>query len=233
VNAVPVICALLAVPAGWASGVLIDRVPDRLALWPPPGIRVTGRYLACELVILGTFVALGYRLESAPALLIVGYLVLAAVLVTLSAIDIACFRLPDRIVLPALGVGTAIVVAESLRAGEPRRIAFALCGLGIYFGVLLVFHLISPAGMGFGDVKLAALMGLYLGWLAASYAAVFVLVVWALGIGAVTASVVGLILIAVQGLNRRTPIPFGPYLAFGTMLVVLLSPHLVTLKLSV
>ena len=232
-NAVPVICALLALPTGWAAGVLMDRIPDRLALWPPPGIRLNGRYLAVQVVVVATFIALGYRFESAPALLIVGYLVLAALLITVSAIDIACFRLPDRIVLPGLAVSVVIVVAESLRAGQPRRIGFALAGLGIYFGVLLVFHLVSPAGMGFGDVKLAALMGLYLGWLAAGYATVFVLVLYALGIGAIVASVVGISLIAIQGMNRRTPIPFGPYLAFGTMVVVLLTPHLVTLTLSV
>ncbi len=231
-NAVPVICALLAVPASWSAGLLIDRVPDRLALWPPPGLRVTGRYLACDLVILGTFIALGYRFESAPALLVLTYLLLAAVLVAVSAIDIAVHRLPDRIVLPALGVGVVLVVAESLRAGHPQRIAYALTGLGIYFGILLVFHLISPRGMGFGDVKLAAVMGLGLGWLAASYATVFVLVLWALGLGAVAASVLGILLIAVQGMNRRTEIPFGPYLAFGTLTVVLLTPHLVNLKLT-
>jgi leader peptidase (prepilin peptidase)/N-methyltransferase len=232
VNAVPVICALLALPAGWAGGLLMDRVPDRLALWPPPGIRLTGRYLAVQVVMLGTFIALGYRFESAPALLIVGYLVLAAVLITVSAVDIACFRLPDRIVLPGLGLSVLIVVVESLRASHPQRILLALSGLGIYFGILLVFHLISPAGMGFGDVKLAALMGLYLGWLAAGYATVFVLVLWALGLGALAASLLGVTLLAIQGRSRRTPIPFGPYLAFGTLLVVLLSPHLINFKLN-
>jgi leader peptidase (prepilin peptidase) / N-methyltransferase len=102
----------------------------------------------------------------------------------------------------------------------------------MYFGILLVVHLISPAGMGFGDVKLAALLGVGLGWLAAGYVTAFVLVVWALGIGAVAASVVGISLMAIQGLKRRTPIPFGPYLAFGGLFVVLLSRHLITLQLN-
>ena len=61
-------------------------------------------------------------------LLILGYLLLATVLVTVSAIDIDCFRLPDLIVLPALGASAVIVVAESLRAGHPQRIRFALTG---------------------------------------------------------------------------------------------------------
>ena len=46
------------------------------------------------------------------------------------------------------------------------------------------------------------------------------------------ATVVGAVMLGIQGRNRRTPIPFGPYLAFGTMLVVLLTPHLVTFSLS-
>ena len=112
-NALPVVCALLAVPASWAAGLLIDRVPDRLALWPPPSLRVTGQYLWCDLVMLGSFIALGYRFESAPVLLVVGYLLFAASLITVSIIDIACFRLPDRIVLPALGLMLAIVVLRA------------------------------------------------------------------------------------------------------------------------
>ena len=118
-NALPVVCALLAVPACWAAGLLIDRVPDRLALWPPPSLRVTGQYLWCDLVILGSFIALGYRFESAPVLVVVAYLVFAAALVTVSIIDIACFRLPDRIVLPALGLMLAIVVLRA-SGGHPR-----------------------------------------------------------------------------------------------------------------
>ncbi len=125
-----------------------------------------------------------------------------------------------------------IVVVESLREGHSTRISYALAGAGMYFGLLLVIHLISPRAMGFGDVKLAAVMGLYLGWLAAGYATVFVLVVWALGIGALAGAIFGMVMLTAQGASRRAAIPFGPYLAFGTMVVVLFTPHLVTLTLS-
>jgi leader peptidase (prepilin peptidase)/N-methyltransferase len=231
-NAAPVVCAVAAVPAGWFAGVLVDRVPDRLALRPLPGMRVHGRYLAMLVVILGLFIAVGFRFEDATWIRIAGYLLLSAVLVTVSAIDIDCFRLPDRIVLPSLALSAVIVVAGSLREGVPASILHAAVGAGVYFGILLVFHLISPGGMGFGDVKLAALMGLYLGWLAVGGVTAFVLVLWALLAAAVVATVVGATMLAVQGRNRRTPIPFGPYLAFGTMLVVLLTPHLVTFHLQ-
>jgi leader peptidase (prepilin peptidase) / N-methyltransferase len=232
VNAVPIVCAAAALPVGWFSGVLVDRVPERLALRPLPGVRVTGQYLAIHVVVLGLFIAVGFRFDDAPGLLIVGYLLLAAMLVTVSVIDIACFRLPDRIVLPSLAASVLIVVIESLREGHSTRIWYALTGAGIYFGLLLVFHLISPRGMGFGDVKLAAVMGLYLGWLGAGYATAFVLVLWALLVGAVLGSIVGISLLTIQGASRRTPIPFGPYLALGTMVVVLLTPHLLTAALK-
>jgi len=232
VNAVPVVCAVAAVPAGWFAGVLVDRVPDRLPFRPLPGLRVRGRHLAMQVAILALFLGVGFRFEHATWIRVAGYLLLAAALVTVSAVDIERFRLPDRIVLPSLGLSAAIVVAGSLREGRPAEIAYAASGAGIYFGILLVFHLVSPRGMGFGDVKLAALMGLYLGWLVLSVGTAFVLVLWALGAGAVVASVVSAILLGVQGANRRTPIPFGPYLAFGTMLVVLLTPHLVTFSLA-
>ena len=231
-HAVPVVCAVAAVPAGWFAGVLADRVPDRIPLRPLPGVRVHGRYLAMQVLILGLFIAVGFRFEDAVWIRIVGYLLLAGVLVTVSAIDIDCFRLPDRIVLPSLAASAAIVVAGSLREGHPAEIAYAASGGAIYFAVLLVFHLVSPGGMGFGDVKLAALMGLYLGWLALGVGTAFVLVLWALGAGAIVATVVGAVLLGVQGRSRRTPIPFGPYLAFGALLVVLLTPHLVTFGLS-
>jgi leader peptidase (prepilin peptidase) / N-methyltransferase len=232
VNAVPIVSAVAALPAGWFSGVLVDRVPDRLALRPLPGVRVEGRYLAIHVTMLGLFIGVGLRFDDAIWLRVVGYLLLAAMLVTVSAIDIACFRLPDRIVLPTLAASAVLVVAGSLREGRPSEITCAVAGAAIYFGILLVFHLISPGGMGFGDVKLAAVMGLYLGWLALGVGTAFVLVLWALGAGAIVATVVGAVMLGFQGRNRRTPIPFGPYLAFGTMLVVLLTPHLVTFSLS-
>ena len=194
-NAVPIVCAVAALPVGWFAGVLVDRVPDRLPLRPLPGVRVEGRYLAVHIVILGLFVALGFRFDDATWIRVVGYLLLAAMLVTVSAIDIACFRLPDRIVLPTLVVSAAIVVAGSLREGRPAEITYAAAGAALYFGVLLVFHLISPGGMGFGDVKLATVMGLYLGWLALGVGTAFVLVLWALGTGAVVATVVGAVML--------------------------------------
>jgi prepilin signal peptidase PulO-like enzyme (type II secretory pathway) len=223
VNAVPVICALLSLPVGWFGGVLIDRVPDDEPLRPLPGVRLGGWYLSVQIATL-------IRFEQAPALLIAGFLLLTAMLVTVSVIDINCYRLPDRIVLPTLGASLVLVVVESLREGQPGRIKYAAVGAGIYFGFLLVVHLISPNGMGFGDVKLALIMGLCVGWLATDYTGVAVLVLWSMLVGFLTGSLLGIVLLVRRGKSRH--IPFGPFLAFGCLTVVLLAPHLTTVVLS-
>jgi len=176
------------------------------------------------------FGLVGWRFWMEPPLFIAGYLLLAAMLLTVSVIDIQRYRLPDRIVLPALGASVVIVVAESLRASEPKQINYALVGALIYFGFLLVVHLISPSGMGFGDVKLAAVMGLFVGWLAPSYEGALALVLWAMLIGFVAGSMVGIAMLVSR--RRSTPIPFGPFLAFGALTVVLIGQNLVSITLA-
>jgi leader peptidase (prepilin peptidase)/N-methyltransferase len=84
--------------------------------------------------------------------------------------------------------------------------------------------------MGFGDVKLAAVMGLYLGWLAPSYTGVFALVLWGMLVGFVAGSVVGIVMLVTR--RRSTPIPFGPFLATGALTVVLIGQHLVSVTLA-
>jgi leader peptidase (prepilin peptidase)/N-methyltransferase len=100
----------------------------------------------------------------------------------------------------------------------------AFVGMAAYFLILFPFNLIYPKGMGFGDVKLALLMGLYLGWLAAgatngSLFQAFYFVMIALLIGCVLGVVFGL---AVRFARRAGgAFPFGPALALGTIYVVL------------
>jgi leader peptidase (prepilin peptidase)/N-methyltransferase len=228
---VPIICAVASLPVAWFAGVLIDRVPDNEPLRPFPGVRTRGWYLFLYVAMAVLFTLMGHRFDDDPALLVIGYLVLTAMLVTVSVIDIQCYRLPDRIVLPTLLGSVVLVVVESIRAGEADHIKYAVAGAAIYFLFLLVVHLISPRGMGFGDVKLAAVMGLYLGWLAPDYLTTFRLVLWAMLVGFVIGSVAGIALWAIRGLNAA--IPFGPFLAFGALVVVLTSANIVGTALNV
>lgn len=231
-----VISGLLALPAGWLAVALADRVPEDLkVLRPLPPVQLRGRGLRIHLVVLGLFLAAGQRFAEQPARLAC-YLLLFTCLVALSAIDLATFRLPDKIVVPLLAVSLPlIVVATFLDADASERlglttgapIRFALLGGLFYFGFLLVAHLVFPRGMGFGDVKLAAVMGLYVGWLGYSVTSTLSIVLYAMLVGFVSGTIIGFVLLAVRGRGRY--IPFGPFLAFGAIVAILFSEQLIPL----
>ena len=150
---------------------------------------------------------------------------LFAVLLCVSVIDLRVYRIPDRIVFPSVLVSLPVlgVAAYGLDARNVSVWQFmqsALVGMAAYFLILLPFNLVYPKGMGFGDVKLALLMGLYLGWLAAGgLFQAFYFVMVALLIGCVLGVVFGL---AVRVMRRAGgAFPFGPALALGVIYVVL------------
>lgn len=221
-----VLCVLLALPAGWFAGVLIDRVPDRRPLTPLPGLRLTGKYLWVHVLMVGLFASAALRFEDASIGVLGAYLLLFAVLLTVSVIDIELFRLPDLIVLPTLGISVLLIPVVSLMDGAGEQIRYAFAGGALYFGFLLLAHLVYPRGMGFGDVKLAAVMGLYVGWLGSSTLTALALVLWAMLLGFIGGSIVGVAMLVVR--RRSQPIPFGPFLALGTIVAVLASTSLVS-----
>lgn len=216
------VCAVLALPAGWFAGVLADRIPDRQPLFAPlKPVHLGGRDLVLHVGVLALFLAAEWRFVDAPWTAMLAYCALFGILAALSAIDIEHYRLPDLIVLPALVVSIPLITVISIVDGEPELIRYALTGGAIYFGFLFIAHLISPRGMGFGDVKLAAVMGLYVGWLGTTYVEALALVLWAMLIGFATGSVFGFAVLLRRKRNR--PFPFGPFLALGAVAAVLLS----------
>jgi leader peptidase (prepilin peptidase) / N-methyltransferase len=222
-----VICVLLAIPVGWVAGVLIDRVPDKQPLFTPLlGIRLTGRYLVVHLLMIVLFAAAAVRFDDSSIGVLGCYLLLFAMLLTVSVIDIELLRLPDRIVLPTLVASLVLIPTVSVIDDVADTIRYALVGAAVYFGFLLLTHLIYPRGMGFGDVKLAAVMGLYIGWLADSTMQAVVLVLWAMLLGFVGGSVIGVVMLIAR--RRSQPIPFGPFLALGAVITVLASTSLVS-----
>jgi leader peptidase (prepilin peptidase)/N-methyltransferase len=142
------------------------------------------------------------------------HVALILLLVPVALIDLEHRIIPNR--LTALGATVAIVLGIALdAAGEPQRlIAAAAAG-----GVLLAAALAYPGGMGMGDVKLAAVLGLFLG------GAVAVAVLTALLAGAL----VGAMVIARKGarVGRKTAVPFGPFLALGAVVAVFAGDPLV------
>ena len=140
---------------------------------------------------------------------------LAAVLVAVAVIDLDVQLVPNKITYPA--AVWAIVSAAVIRLSElPELLAW---GAGA-FAFLLIAALAYPAGMGMGDVKLAGVMGLYLG----SPVAVALLG------GFLAGSAYGVGVIARHGAaGRKMGVPFAPFLAFGGVIALLAGPQLVNL----
>jgi leader peptidase (prepilin peptidase)/N-methyltransferase len=141
-------------------------------------------------------------------------LTLIAVLVPVALIDLEHRIIPDKLTLPAAIAALAIGLALHSSGVAEQLISAAAAG-----GFLLVFVLAYPRGMGMGDVKLAAVLGLFLG----RSVAVAILAAVLLG------TVVGALVMARVGVQqgRKTAVPFGPFLAVGGVIGLLAGPHIV------
>ncbi len=141
-------------------------------------------------------------------------LTLIFVLVPVALIDLDTRLIPNKITLPA-GVLALVIGLVLDPSGVPEQL-FAGAGAGAF---LLFFALAYPRGMGMGDVKLAAVLGLFLG----RYVAVALLV------GTLAGALVGALVMARVGVQagRKTAVPFGPFLAFGGVVALLTGPAIV------
>ncbi len=174
---------------------------------------ISARYPLVEVLTAALFAAAALRLGADPAL--PAFLVLMAALVAISAIDLEHFIVPNRVVYPALFLSVPLLVAAAALGGEWHSLRGAAVGGLAAWGLLLVIHLVSPAGMGFGDVRLAGLIGMVLGWLSIGH------VLLALFLAFLAAAVVGMGRVAVRLRSRKDRVPFGPFLALGAILAVL------------
>jgi leader peptidase (prepilin peptidase)/N-methyltransferase len=141
------------------------------------------------------------------------WLPLTAALIAISGIDLDHQIIPNKIVLPLAIWGLVGTILF-----RPDNVDDVLIAGGAAFLVLFIAALISPAGMGMGDVKLAGAMGLYLG----SWIAPAMLIAFLVG------SVVGLAIMARHGRDgRKKGVPFGPFLALGGIAAILVGAELV------
>ncbi|MFF1342645.1 MULTISPECIES: A24 family peptidase [unclassified Streptomyces] len=141
----------------------------------------------------------------------------APVLLLLGIVDLAVQRLPDVLTLPLAGAVAAGLGAAALVPGAGGSWTGALLGGGALGGAYLLLFLINPAGMGFGDVKLALALGVILGWYGWG--------VWAVGafLGFLYGALYGLTLVLRGPGGRRTAFPFGPFMTAGALTGVLLG----------
>jgi leader peptidase (prepilin peptidase) / N-methyltransferase len=182
---------------------------------------VSPRYLAGE-VLTGVAWALAVvRLGTTWKLL--AFLPFLWVLIALSLIDLETKLLPNRIVYPSVVIG--IVLLAITAAVDPGLDAWlrGLGGMAAGAGAFFVIALISPAGMGMGDVKLAGLIGLYLGYL--SWGRVALGFFLAFLIGALS----GIALMITGKAGRKTQVPFGPFMALGAIIATLYGRPLLDL----
>jgi leader peptidase (prepilin peptidase)/N-methyltransferase len=159
------------------------------------------------------FVLVAWRIGADAAL--PAHLVATAAFVALSVIDLQTLRLPDRVVLPASAVTALALLGAAVIDDRLADFGTAAAGSALGFGVLLAIHVARPNAMGFGDAKLAALCGSLLGWHGLVDVAV------GLYAAAVLGAFTGIAMMARGGAGLRTAIPFGPFLAAGTLVGVL------------
>jgi len=174
---------------------------------------ISRRYPLVELATAALFAVMALRFGADPVL--PAYLYLAAVGLALALIDLDCKRLPDVLTLPSTPVVLVLLaVAAALGSDSGRLVPAVLGGLALfvlYFALCFAY----PAGMGFGDVKLAPVLGLAVGWLGWG--------AWAVGalLGFLYGGVFGIGLLLLGRGGRKTAVPFGPFMLLGALVSVL------------
>jgi leader peptidase (prepilin peptidase) / N-methyltransferase len=216
--ALAVIAAVIGAAVGSFLPVLAGRVRAGSAL---AGGMVAGRAPAGWglAVALGTgagFAVMALRFSLSPVL--PAFLLLAALAPVLAVIDLRSRRLPDPLTLPAYPAAALLLAAGALAIpGGDRHFLSALAGLAAAWLFFALLALIRPAGLGWGDVKLSGVLGLYLGWLGAAAVAAGLLGAFVL------AALAGLGLIAAGKATRRSQLPFGPFMLASAIAVIAAS----------
>jgi len=189
-----------------ATGLFFVLVAARL--WPLVGVPTEALPLVARLLSL------------------VAFLWLAGVSVALAVIDLEHHRLPDAIVLPSYAVGGVLLAASSILVGDWPALVRAAIGLASLFAFYLIAALSYPGGMGFGDVKLAGVLGLYLAWLGWGEFAVGAFAAFLLG------GLYAVVLLVTRRVERTGGIPFGPWMLAGAWVGVFAGGTVATAYLT-
>jgi leader peptidase (prepilin peptidase)/N-methyltransferase len=213
-------CGVLGLVVGAFLPVVIDRVPEKVRVLAGPfpetaqSLRTPTGWIV-TLLTAGLFAGTAAKFDANWVL--PAYLVLAAALVALSVIDLRLFLLPNRIVFPLAGGSLVLLGLGALADDELSAYGRGLLAGAIAFVAFALLHIISPRSMGFGDVKLSFVLGLFLGYLGWGE------LVLGLFLGFLYGAVIGVLLIVTKLRTRRDHVPFGPFLAAGTMTAILVG----------
>jgi leader peptidase (prepilin peptidase)/N-methyltransferase len=160
-------------------------------------------------VVLGAFAA-----RIGGDIVLGAYAVFGLSMVAMSAVDFERQIIPNRLVYPTLAVLVPLFVLSSIVDDRWVSLERAAIGGAAAFVAFLAVHLAVPRGMGFGDVRLAGVIGFAVGWLGLGHAFVGFFAAFVLG------ALVGIVAMVVSGAGRKTRIPFGPFLAAGAGLAI-------------
>jgi leader peptidase (prepilin peptidase)/N-methyltransferase len=199
--------------AGPWLALLADRVPERKPLrgsgWRSPAMAPITTLAAIA------FACVGVRFGA--SWIVPAFLTFTASLLVVTITDLRLFLIPNRIIYPTLLAGAVLLVGAAVITHDWEALKrAAIGGVGAWLA-LLVVHLVNPRGMAFGDVRLAAVIGMFTGWLGYDH------VILALFLGFVAAAVIGGVLIVTRRRGAKDPVPFGPFLAVGAMTAVLVG----------
>jgi leader peptidase (prepilin peptidase)/N-methyltransferase len=188
------------------------------------GHPISVRYPLVELTCGVLFAVMALRFGFSAVL--PAYLYLAAVGLALAMIDFDTKRLPDALTLPSYAVAAVLLGGAALVDHDGHAALRALVGAaalgGFYFALLFAY----PAGMGWGDVKLAPVLGAYLGWISFGVLAVGAF------LGFLYGGVVGILAMALGKAGRKSKLPFGPFMLAGVLSAVLFGRPLVDAYVS-
>ena len=253
--ALVVTCAVLGLAIGSFLNVVVWRVPRGESVVHPPSacpscgtpirprdnvpvlgwLLLKGRCRDCSapisarypLVELGTAVLFGVlALKTGPDWELPAFLYLGAVGLALALIDLDTRRLPDALTLPSYPVVAVLLAAAALLGDHPGDLVRAAVGAAAVGAFYFVVWFAYPGGMGSGDVKLAPLVGAWLGWVSYGATAVGVF------LGFLYGSVVGVSVMALGKGGRKSKIPFGPFMIAGALTGVLVGDQLASAYLS-
>lgn len=201
--------------AGTALGLLADllvrRTLPHLAGSPTARMRSTTAAISFSVSAL-----LAWRFGLSPEL--PAYLLLAVAGVQLARIDLVHHLLPNRMVLPLLGAGLVFLGGAAEISGEAGSLLRGLAGACILFVLYLFLALASRNGLGMGDVKLAAPLGLYLGYL--GWAHLF----YGGALGFVAGGIAAAVTVLKARGNKQTEVAYGPSMLAAALAVILLLP---------